>query len=162
MNIRVGQGFDIHAVSNDPNRKLILGGVPFPDTPGLVGHSDADVVVHACMDALVGAAGLGDIGHLFPDTDSTYAGASSMELLHEVVARLDSAGWMVGNIDTTLILEAPKIAPHREEMQQRMSAVVGAPVSVKASTAERLGSIGRGEGIAAIAVALICRKDSEN
>lgn len=161
MNIRVGQGFDIHAFSNDPTRGLVLGGVAIPDGPGLVGHSDADVLTHACIDALVGAANLGDIGQLFPDSDPAYAGADSAKLLGEVVKLLSDEGWTVGNIDATVILEQPKLAPHRMEMQRILSSLVGAPVSVKASTAERLGFIGRGEGTAAMAVALICRKNSE-
>ncbi|HET6966268.1 MAG TPA: 2-C-methyl-D-erythritol 2,4-cyclodiphosphate synthase [Acidimicrobiales bacterium] len=150
---RVGQGFDIHPFSSDPQRRLVLAGVVLPG-PGLAGHSDADVVAHAVADALLGAAGLGDIGSHFPDTDPAFAGVDSMELLARVVLTV-TASYEIGNVDTTVILEAPKIAPHREEMQQRLADVVGAPVSLKAKRGEGLGAIGRREGVACLAVALV-------
>jgi len=157
MEVRVGQGFDVHASSDDPNRPLILGGVHFDDEPGLVGHSDADAVAHACADALLGAVGLGDIGQLFPDDDERYAGASSIDLLRDVVARVSGAGWTIGNVDCTVVCQRPRIAPRRDEMESALGAVIGAPVAVKASTAERLGAIGRGEGIMCFAVAVVTR-----
>jgi 2-C-methyl-D-erythritol 2,4-cyclodiphosphate synthase len=150
---RVGQGFDIHPFSDDPARRLVLAGVTLPG-PGLAGHSDSDVVAHAVADALLGAAGLGDIGTHFPDTDPDLAGADSMGILHRVV-ELVGPSWIVANVDTTVVVEAPKIAPHREEMERRLAAVVGAPVSVKAKRGEGLGAIGRGEGVACLAVALV-------
>jgi 2-C-methyl-D-erythritol 2,4-cyclodiphosphate synthase len=150
---RIGQGFDIHPFSPDPTRRMVLAGVELPG-PGLVGHSDADVVAHAVADALLGAAGLGDIGTHFPDTDPTLAGVDSMELLARVVS-LVGESFMIGNVDATVILEAPKIAPFRVEMQDRLAAVVGAPVSLKAKRGEGLGAIGRGEGVACLAVALV-------
>jgi 2-C-methyl-D-erythritol 2,4-cyclodiphosphate synthase len=153
MNPRVGLGFDIHPFSEDPSRRLILGGVVF-DGPGLEGHSDSDVVAHAVADALLGAAGLGDIGSHFPDTDPSYAGIDSLELLRQVVVAV-TADYEIGNVDVTVILEAPKLAPHRDAMQARMREVVGAPVSVKAKRAESLGALGRREGIASLAVALL-------
>lgn len=153
--LRVGQGFDIHPFSDDPERALVLGGVIFEGEIGLVGHSDADVVAHAVTDALLGAAGLGDIGQLFPDTDAAYAGADSIVMLTEAMRRLTEAGWAVENVDTTVIAERPKLAPRREEMQERLSAVVGAPVTVKGKRGEGLGALGRAEGIACLANALI-------
>jgi len=152
--IRVGQGFDVHPFSDDSDRRLVLGGVEF-DGPGLVGHSDADAVAHAVIDALLGAAGLGDIGTLFPDTDPALTGADSMALLANAVARVSSEGWHVVNVDCTVIAEAPKLAPRRVEMEHRLAAVVGAPVSVKGKRAEGLGALGRREGIACMAVALV-------
>ena len=146
-------GFDVHAFSDDPGRRLVLGGVTL-DGPGLSGHSDADALAHAVADALLGAAGLGDLGSHFPDTDPAYAGADSMALLAQVV-RSVGEHWEIGNVDATVILEAPKLAPYRSEIERRLSEVVGAPVSVKAKRAEGLGAIGRREGIAALAVALI-------
>ena len=153
MTTRVGQGFDVHPFTDDPGRSLVLGGVVLSG-PGLSGHSDADALAHAIADALLGAAGLGDLGSHFPDTDAAYAGADSMGLLARVVGEV-SREWIIGNVDATVILEAPKLAPHRLEMEHRLSQVVGAPVSVKAKRAEGLGAIGRREGIAALAVALI-------
>jgi 2-C-methyl-D-erythritol 2,4-cyclodiphosphate synthase len=150
---RIGSGFDIHPFSDDPDRKLILGGVEL-EGPGLSGHSDADAVAHAVADALLGAAGLGDIGTHFPDTDPDLAGADSMKLLEAVVAEVSACN-EIGNIDVTVVTEVPKIAPHRDDMQRRLSTVVGAPVSVKAKRAESLGAIGRREGVACFAVALI-------
>jgi 2-C-methyl-D-erythritol 2,4-cyclodiphosphate synthase len=147
-------GFDVHPFSEDPSRTLVLGGVPF-DGAGLAGHSDADAVAHACADALLGASGLGDLGSHFPDDDPAFAGADSIALLAEVAARVRAAGWEPANVDCTVVLESPRVAPHRDEMQQRLSDAVGAPVSVKATRAEGLGAIGRGEGIACWAVALV-------
>jgi 2-C-methyl-D-erythritol 2,4-cyclodiphosphate synthase len=155
MSMRVGHGFDIHPFSDDPERKLVLGGIAFPGERGLVGHSDADVIAHACADAVLGAAGLGDLGRHFPDSDPTWAGADSLRLFAEVVRLATVAGWSVVNVDCTVVAEAPRIAPHREAMENALSTVAGAPVTVKATTAERLGAIGRGEGIAAQAVALL-------
>ncbi|MGC8627791.1 MAG: 2-C-methyl-D-erythritol 2,4-cyclodiphosphate synthase [Acidimicrobiales bacterium] len=156
MNLRVGHGFDIHPFSDDPARQLVLGGARL-EGPGLRGHSDADVVCHAVTDALLGAANLGDIGSLFPDTDPALEGADSLELLGKVVAKL-GLHWQVANVDCTVIAETPHLAAHREEMQSRLAAVVGAPVSVKAKRGEGLGALGRREGIACLAVALIMEK----
>ena len=155
MSIRVGLGFDVHAKTADPTRVLTLGGVVFEGERGLVGHSDADVVAHACADALLGAAGLGDIGEHFPDTDPRWAGADSLLLLTEVSTRVRTEGWEPVNVDCAVVLEAPKVAPHRDDMQHRLSVAVGAPVAVKANRAEGLGAIGRDEGIACYAVALV-------
>lgn len=155
MSVRVGQGFDVHAFSADPERELILGGVVFPGEPGLDGHSDADVVAHACIDALLGAVGLGDIGEHFPDTDERWAGANSVDLLAEVVTRVHSAGWLPVNIDCSVVCERPKLAPAKAAMQERLSEIVGAPVTVKGKRAEGLGALGRSEGIACWAVALV-------
>jgi len=154
---RVGQGFDVHRTSDDPSRVLVLGGVQFEGLPGLVGHSDADVVAHVCIDALLGAAGLGDIGEMFPDTDPTFAGADSLELLAYAAEQVRSAGWTPANIDCAIVLDKPKLAPVKEQMQQNLSAAVGAPVSVKGRRTEGVGSFGRGEGIVAWAVALVAR-----
>jgi 2-C-methyl-D-erythritol 2,4-cyclodiphosphate synthase len=153
--MRVGMGFDIHRFSDDPVRPLVLGGVHFDGARGLEGHSDADAVAHACADALLGAAGLGDIGSWFPDTDPAFAGADSLALLAQVAAGVRAEGWSVANIDCSVVCEAPKLAPHRVEMQQRLSAAVDAPVTVKGRRAEALGALGRGEGIACWAVALL-------
>ena len=155
MNVRVGQGFDIHPWSDDPGRVLVLGGVVLPGERGLAGHSDADVVTHAVADALLGAAGLGDIGAHFPDTDSRWRGADSLTLLAHVVGLVRAAGWSIGNVDTTVVLEAPRLAPHKAAMAQRLSEVAGAPVSVKAKRAEGLGALGRGEGVACFAAAVL-------
>jgi 2-C-methyl-D-erythritol 2,4-cyclodiphosphate synthase len=155
--LRVGQGFDIHPFSDDPSRTLILGGVVIEGAQGLVGHSDADAVAHAVTDALLGAAGLGDIGQHFPDTDPAWKGADSMRLLGATIELLARDGWSIVNVDTTVILEAPKLAPVRAAMAERLSAVCKAPVSVKAKRAEGLGSLGRREGIACFASALIIR-----
>src|SRR5690606_34207492 len=153
--IRVGQGLDLHPYSDDPERPLVLGGVTFPGERGLAGHSDADVVAHAVTDALLGAAGLGDIGQHFPDTDPALAGADSIELLRRAVADVRRAGWEPQNVDCTVVLEAPKLAPRRDEMQRRLAEAVGAPVTVKGKRAEGLGALGRAEGIACLAVALV-------
>jgi 2-C-methyl-D-erythritol 2,4-cyclodiphosphate synthase len=154
---RVGQGFDVHPWSDEPGRPLVLGGVVLPGERGLAGHSDADVVAHAVADALLGAAGLGDIGTHFPDTDSRWRGADSLTLLGHVVSLVQADGWTIGNIDTTVVLEAPKLAPHKAAMEERLAGVVGAAVSVKAKRAEGLGALGRGEGAACFAVALLFR-----
>ena len=149
MSARVGIGYDAHRFA--AGRRLVLGGVEIPHEVGLDGHSDADVLTHAITDALLGAAGAGDLGAHFPDTDEEWRGADSIELLRTVAGRLDGAAV---NADVTVICEAPPIGPHRERMQERLTAALGAPVSVKATTNEGLGAIGRGEGIAAIAVVL--------
>ena len=154
---RVGQGFDIHRFSDDPTRTLVLGGVAF-DGPGLDGHSDADVVAHAAADALLGAAGLGDIGEHFPDTDPQWKGADSLQLLAHVGELVREAGWSIGNVDCSVVCEAPKLAPHRAVMQANLSKACGAPVSVKGRRAEGLGALGRREGIACWAVAVITKE----
>lgn len=153
MNLRVGQGFDIHPFSPDPDRRLVLAGVELPG-PGLAGHSDSDVVAHAVADALLGASGRGDIGTHFPDTDPRFSGMDSMVLLADVV-RLVGGGFEISNVDVTVLLEAPKVAPHRQAMERRLADVLGAPASVKAKRGEGLGVIGRREGIACLAVALL-------
>jgi len=150
-------GFDIHPFSEDPSCRLVLGGVHLPGGRGLSGHSDADVVAHAVADAVLGAAGLGDLGEHFPDTEAAWAGADSLAILTRVVGLAAAAGWSVANIDCTVVLEAPKLAPHRAEMARLLGDVVGADVSVKATRAEGLGAIGRGEGVACWAVALLVR-----
>jgi 2-C-methyl-D-erythritol 2,4-cyclodiphosphate synthase len=156
--IRIGQGYDCHALVLD--RKLIIGGVEIPHAKGLLGHSDADVLLHAITDALFGAAALGDIGRHFPDTDPRFAGADSRLLLREAVSRLKAAGFGVGNVDATIIAQAPKMQPHIQAMINNIAADLGIPadrVNVKAKTNERLGYLGREEGIATEAVALIYR-----
>ena len=158
MTGRVGMGFDIHPLSDDEARPMVLGGVTFPG-PGLVGHSDADVIAHACADAMLGAAGLGDIGSFFPDTDPAHAGADSIVLLATVADHVRAAGWRVENVDCSVVCDTPKIGPHRDEMQQRLSAAAGGPVTVKGKRPEGLGSLGRHEGIACWAVALLERGD---
>ena len=154
---RVGQGFDIHRFSDDVTRSLVLGGVPFGG-PGLDGHSDADVVAHAAADALLGAAGLGDIGEHFPDTDPRWKGADSLMLLAHVGELVREAGWAIGNVDCSVVCETPKLAPHRAAMQANLSRAGGAPVSVKGRRAEGLGALGRREGIACWAVAVITKE----
>lgn len=154
--MRIGQGYDVHRLVE--GRKLILGGVDIPYEKGLLGHSDADVLVHAIMDALLGAAAMGDIGKLFPDTDPRYEGADSLALLREVCSRLRASGFEPGNIDATVIAQAPKLAPHIDTMRRNIAASAGMDVScvsVKATTEERLGFTGEGLGIAAQAVVLI-------
>ncbi len=154
--MRIGQGFDIHALV--PDRKLIVGGVEIPFDRGLAGHSDADVLLHAICDALIGAAGLGDIGTHFPDTDPRFRGADSRDLLRSVVQLLSAKGLRVVNVDSTIIAQAPKMAPHIARMRENIAADLGIEVhevNVKAKTAERLGTLGRGEGIAAEAIALL-------
>ncbi len=153
---RIGHGYDVHRLVE--GRRLILGGVDIAWERGLLGHSDADVLVHAVMDALLGAAALGDIGKLFPDTDPEYAGADSLKLLAEVMRRLRSAGFEVSNIDATVVAQRPKLAPHIDAMREniaRAAALAPSQVSVKATTEEKLGFTGEGLGIAAHAVALI-------
>jgi len=157
MAVRVGQGFDVHPWSDDPGRPLVLAGVVLPGQRGLAGHSDADVVAHAVADALLGAAGLGDIGAHFPDTDPRWASADSLALLAHVAGLVRAEGWSIGNVDTTVVLEAPKLAPHKAAMEDGLAGVVGAPVTVKAKRAEGLGALGRGEGVACLAVALLVR-----
>jgi 2-C-methyl-D-erythritol 2,4-cyclodiphosphate synthase len=158
MTIRVGQGFDVHPFA-DRERPLVLGGVTFEGERGLAGHSDSDVIAHAVADALLGAAGLGDIGMHFPDTDPAWAGADSLRLLAEVVRLVGEAGWTIANVDCSVVLEAPKLAPRRAEMQAALGAVVGAGVTIKGKRAEGLGALGRGEGIACWAVALLEREE---
>ena len=153
--IRVGQGFDVHRHVDDPERPLILGGCEFGGARGLAGHSDADVPAHAAADALLGAAGLGDLGALFPDTDPTWAGADSLALLSSVADMVRDAGWTIGNVDVKIVCEHPKIAPRKGEMESNLSTAAGAPVTVSGRRAEGLGAIGRQEGIAAWAVAVI-------
>ncbi len=153
---RIGQGYDVHALV--PGRALIVGGVTIPAARGLLGHSDADVLLHALTDALLGAAGLGDIGQHFPDTEARWRGADSRALLREVVARVGAAGFEVVNTDATIIAQAPRMAPHLPAMRENIAADLGvapAMVNLKAKTTERLGFEGRGEGIAAQAVALL-------
>ena len=156
--IRIGQGYDVHRLVE--GRKLILGGVEIPWEKGLLGHSDADVLIHAVMDALLGAAALGDIGAIFPDSDPKYEGADSIELLRHVNALLREKGWRLGNLDATVITQRPRLAPHIPEMRRRIAEALSASiddVSVKATTEEHLGFTGRGEGISAQAVALLLR-----
>ena len=162
MNIpfRVGQGFDVHALVE--GRPLIIGGVTIPHSHGLQGHSDADVLLHAITDAVLGAAGLGDIGRHFPDTDPAFKGADSRVLLREAMARVSKAGWQVVNVDATVHAQAPKIGPHAPGMVANVAADLGLPadaVNIKAKTNEHLGYLGRKEGIAATVVALIARRD---
>ncbi|MBP3395727.1 MAG: 2-C-methyl-D-erythritol 2,4-cyclodiphosphate synthase [Clostridia bacterium] len=154
--MRIGHGYDVHRLVED--RPLILGGVTIPHTHGLLGHSDADVLVHAIMDALLGAAALGDIGKLFPDSDPAYKGADSLLLAAEVAKRIRTAGFEIGNVDATVIAERPKLAPHIPLMCERIAAALGiavSAISVKATTEEGLGFSGRKEGIAAHAVCLL-------
>lgn len=156
---RIGQGYDCHALV--PDRKLIIGGVVIPHKTGLLGHSDADVLLHAITDALFGAAGLGDIGRHFPDTDPQFAGADSRVLLSEAGRRVSATGYAIGNIDATIIAQAPKMAPHIARMIANIAEDLGletSQVNIKAKTNEKLGYLGREEGIAAEAIALIYRK----
>jgi len=155
--MRVGLGFDVHPFSDDPDRPLVLGGVHVGGERGLAGHSDADVIAHAVADALLGAAGLGDLGGRFPDTDPQWAGADSIRLLAVVIDDLHAAGWRAVNVDCAVLLEAPRLAPHREQMQQRLADAVGVDVTVKAKRPEGLGALGRAEGVACWAVALVER-----
>lgn len=158
--LRVGHGYDVHRLVE--GRALILGGVTVPFDRGLLGHSDADVLTHAVMDALLGAAALGDIGQLFPDSDAAYAGADSIALLERVTALLREHGWQVGNVDATVVAQTPKLAPYIPEIRRRLAEAMGLDVdcvSVKATTEERLGFTGSGEGMAAHAVALIERSN---
>jgi 2-C-methyl-D-erythritol 2,4-cyclodiphosphate synthase len=156
VKIRVGQGFDVHRFAADgDDRALVLGGVTFAGERGLVGHSDADAVAHAISDALLGAAGLGDLGMHFPDTDAKWKGVASTEILTRVVEMVRAAGWTIGNVDCNIVTESPKIAPRREEMQEKMTAIVGAPVSIKGRRAEQMGALGRREGLMCLAVAIV-------
>ena len=158
---RIGQGFDVHALV--PGRPLIIGGVSISFARGLLGHSDADVLLHAITDALLGAAGLGDIGRFFPDTDERHAGADSRVLLREAFASVRAAGWQVANIDATVICPAPKIMPHAPAMVANIAADLemdSDAINIKGKTTEKLGFTGRGEGIAAQAVALLARSAS--
>jgi len=154
--MRIGQGFDVHKLVK--GRKLVVGGVTIPFDKGLEGHSDADVLIHSVCDALLGAAGLGDIGRHFPDSDPKYKDADSRTLLREVARKIREAGFAIANVDATIVAEAPRMAPHAPLMVANLAADLGlktSQVNVKAKTAERLGALGRGEGIAAEAVALL-------
>ena len=154
--VRTGLGIDTHAFA--AGRPLILGGVDIPHEQGLAGHSDADVLTHAVIDALLGAAGLGDIGQHFPDTDPRFEDADSLELLRTVVVYLEQRGFAIGNVDATVVLERPKLAPYREAIRAALAGALGLPpgaVNVKATTGERIGFVGRGEGAAAMAVATL-------
>ena len=155
IGLRVGQGFDVHRYRDDPGRALVLGGVRFDSERGLEGHSDADVVTHACIEALLAAAGLGDIGQLFSDRDPRWAGADSVDLLRRAAGEVRDAGWNPVNVSCTVVIDSPKLAPHRADMQQRLSAAAGAPVTVTGRRSEGIGAVGRGEGVAAWAVALV-------
>jgi 2-C-methyl-D-erythritol 2,4-cyclodiphosphate synthase len=155
LSVRIGQGIDIHPFSADPHRPLVLGGVVIAGARGLSGHSDADAVCHALADAVLGAAGLGDLGRHFPDTDPAWADSNSVELLTEVVRRAGEQGFTAVNGDCTVVAETPRLAPHTDAMVSRLSAALGAPVSVKATRAEGLGTLGRAEGIACLAVVLM-------
>ena len=156
MNIRIGEGWDVHALV--PGRKLILGGVEIPHSAGLLGHSDADVLLHAITDALLGAAGLGDIGRHFPDTDAQFKGANSSVLLQEAMRRVRAQGWVLVNVDSTIVAQAPKLAPHMAAINAGVAQALGVAldqVNVKAKTAEKLGPVGMGQSIEARAVALL-------
>ncbi len=157
--MRIGHGYDVHKLVEE--RKLILGGVDIPYEKGLLGHSDADVLAHAVMDALLGAAGLGDIGRHFPDTDPAYAGADSLVLLERVMELLGQHGWQVENVDATILAQRPKLAPYIPQMRENLAARMGAPqgrINIKATTEEGLGFTGSGQGIAAHAVCLLSGK----
>ena len=156
MNIRVGEGWDVHALV--PGRQLILGGVEIAHTSGLLGHSDADVLLHAITDAVLGAAGLGDIGRHFPDTDAQFKGANSSVLLQEAMRRVRAQGWVLVNVDSTIVAQAPKLAPHMAAINAGVANALGVAldqVNVKAKTAEKLGPVGMGQSIEARAVALL-------
>ena len=159
MIVRVGQGFDIHRFEDVPTlgRVLVLGGETFDGERALVGHSDADVIAHAVADALLGAAGLGDIGQHFPDTSPEWKNVDSLRLLRQVAAMLTADGWEVGNVDCSVVCEQPKLAPRREQMQKNLSTAAGGQVTVKGRRAEGLGALGRSEGIACWAVAVITK-----
>lgn len=157
MDLRVGNGFDIHRFSDDPERILVLGGIEFPGERALHGHSDADVVAHAVGEALLGAVGLGDLGTHFPDTDEKWKGASSIRLLEAIIEMLSVDGWRALNVDCSVIAERPKLATHKSEMQRVLTECVGAPVTIKGRRAEGLGALGRSEGIACMASALVVR-----
>jgi 2-C-methyl-D-erythritol 2,4-cyclodiphosphate synthase len=158
FSMRVGEGWDVHALV--AGRKLILGGVEIPYERGLLGHSDADALLHAITDALLGAAGLGDIGRHFPDTDARFKGADSSVLLAEAAARVRAQGWQIGNVDSTIVAQAPRMAPHIAAMRERIAAVLGLAadqVNVKAKTAEKMGPVGEGLSIEARAIVLLAR-----
>ena len=158
MELRIGEGWDTHALV--PGRRLLLGGVEIPFDRGLLGHSDADALLHAITDALFGAAGLGDIGRHFPDTDERFRGADSIVLLAEAARRVREQGWQLANVDSTVIAQAPKLAPHIEAMRARIAEALGlqrGQVNVKAKTAEKLGPVGMGQSIEARAVVLLTR-----
>ena len=158
LNFRIGEGWDTHALVT--GRKLILGGIEIPHSHGLLGHSDADALLHALTDAVLGAAGLGDIGRHFPDTDPKFAGADSRVLLVEALKRVRDAGWAVGNVDATIVAQAPKMAPHIPKMVECIAGCLGvapAQVNVKAKTAEKMGPVGEGRAIEARAVCLLVR-----
>lgn len=159
--MRVGQGFDVHRYSDAPERTLVLGGVRFDGERGLHGHSDADVVAHACIDALLAGAGLPDIGQMFSDRDPAWAGADSIDLLRRAADTVREAGWDPVNLSCTVVLDSPRLAPHREVMQQRLSAAAGAPVTVTGRSTEGVGALGRGDGVAAMAVALVARRSDD-
>ena len=150
--MRTGIGIDTHRF--EEGRRLVLGGVEIPGERGLAGHSDADVLTHAIVDALLGAASLGDIGELFPDTDELWRDADSMALLRDVLGRVQAAGWAVAHVDTTVVLERPKLAPHRDAIRESLASVLGS-VNVKFTTGEKMGFVGREEGAAALAVATL-------
>lgn len=156
MNIRIGNGYDIHQL--EAGRPLILGGVTIPHDLGLLGHSDADVLTHAIMDALLGALGMGDIGHYFPPSDPQWKGADSLVLLEQVLSLIKSQGWSIGNIDSTVVAEQPKLKPHLKSMRSTLAktmAIKPEQISIKATTNEKLGPVGRQEGICAYAVVLL-------
>jgi 2-C-methyl-D-erythritol 2,4-cyclodiphosphate synthase len=155
VKVRVGQGFDVHRFSDDPARILVLGGVTFSGERGLEGHSDADAAAHAAAEALLGAAGLGDLGRHFPDTDARWADADSVAILAAVAAMVREAGWTIGNVDVSVVCDAPRLAPRTSEMEQRLSQAAGAPVTVRGRRAEGLGALGRREGLACWAVAVV-------
>lgn len=158
MNIRIGNGYDIHQLV--ANRSLILGGVTIPHDLGLLGHSDADVLTHAIMDALLGALGMGDIGHYFPPNNPKWKGADSLLLLEQVLSIIQSQGWNIGNIDSTIVAEQPKLKPHLKSMRASLAKTMAIEVdqiSIKATTNEELGPVGRQEGICAYAVALLIK-----
>ncbi|MBI1242463.1 2-C-methyl-D-erythritol 2,4-cyclodiphosphate synthase [Umezakia ovalisporum] len=160
MNIRIGNGYDIHRLVSD--RPLILGGIPIPHSLGLLGHSDADVLTHAIMDAMLGALSLGDIGHYFPPTDPQWAGANSLLLLTQVHQLIKDQGWHIGNIDSVVVAERPKLKPHIEKMRDKLATVLELPpnqIGIKATTNEKLGPVGREEGICAYAVILLLAND---
>ncbi|MCQ3807092.1 MAG: 2-C-methyl-D-erythritol 2,4-cyclodiphosphate synthase [Acidimicrobiaceae bacterium] len=154
---RVGQAFDVHVFSADPDRVLVLGGIAFPGERGLKGHSDADVIAHVCTDALLSASGLGDIGQMFPDADPALADADSVGLLRLAAEAVRAAGWSPGNVACSVVLDRPALAPVKSAMESKLSAAVGAPVSVTGRRTEGVGALGRGEGVAAWAVALVAR-----
>jgi 2-C-methyl-D-erythritol 2,4-cyclodiphosphate synthase len=153
--MRIGQGIDVHRFSDDPHRPLVLGGIVIEGARGLGGHSDADAVCHALADAVLGAVGLGDLGHHFPDTDPVWEGADSVTLLTQVMVMAAEQGYVCTNADCTVIADAPRLAPYTEAMIAKLSVVLGGPVSIKATRAEGLGALGRAEGIAAMAVVLM-------